>query len=107
MQKIKILLQVAAIAIVSVGCMSVPRTTISFDPKTKQVAIESPKDITLEGLKIHYAPGSESASAQFDVTVDNYTAKNNVEMLREVVKQNQETALGGAKLLGTLLDMAK
>lgn len=107
MPTIKKILQVLTVAVVATGCMSVPRTTISFDPKTKQVAIESPKDITLDGLKIRYAPSSDTTQAQFEVTVDSYTAKNNVEMLREVVKQNQETALGGAKLLGTLLDMAK
>ena len=107
MQKIKVSLLALSITLLTPGCMSVPRTTIKFDPEKKSVDIVSPKDIALKGLHLSYVPATATNTASFQVDVESYEAKNNVEMLREVVKQNQETAMGGAKLLGNLLDMAK
>lgn len=53
MKKTLLAITIAAAAVVMTGCMaqSVPRLTLSVNPKTHQVDLSNPKDTTVKGFK--------------------------------------------------------
>ncbi len=65
----------------------------------------------MEGVHLSYVPATATNRAEFVVSIERYTAKNNVELFKEVVRQNQETTARavdlGAKGLGTILSHMK
>jgi hypothetical protein len=92
-----------------IGCMSVPQTTVSFDPSKNSLTIQSPKDITAEGVSVTKTVGT-NGEASVNITVQKYESKNNIEVLRAVIEQNnatlQRVSEGSAAALGTLLKNA-
>lgn len=83
------------------GCAFVPQTHVAFNPSTGELTVKSPKDVTLNGLRAGVTNGAAY------IEIEEYSSKNNVEVLRAVTDANAETAKKGAELIGTLLDAAK
>lgn len=92
---------VLAAALLCAGCAFVPQTHVTFNPATSELKVKSPKDVTLKGLSAGTTNGSSY------ITIQEYSSKNNVEVLRAVADANAETAKKGAELFGTLLDASK
>lgn len=87
------------------GCMSVPQTGIRFNPQTKALDIQSPKDVEIESATVVESNGF------FSITVTGYKAKNNIEVIKAIAESNQkrleDSAKVGGALLGTAIDLAK
>lgn len=79
----------------------VPKTSIRFNPETKQLDIQSPKDVEIHGLH------ATATNGMYRLDVDKYSAKNNIEVIRAVTEANAANAKKGAELVGTLIDAAK
>ena len=84
MKKLKVLCALAA-AILLAGCNSVPKSEISFNPKTYTFNISSPKNVTIGGLN-----ASLTTNGTVTIVVTNYSSKNDVEILRAVANANAE-----------------
>ena len=76
------------------GCVAlpVPRTEIKFDPATKSLAIQSPKDVQITNVVI------VATATNFSLTIGSYSSQNPVEVIRAAVtaQQNQMTAANDA-----------
>lgn len=68
------------------GCLRPPATRFAFNPKTHEIAIRSPKDIELTNLTV-----SIDTNGHASIKIDSYRSKNNVEVLAEISKANQES----------------
>ncbi len=87
------------------GCMTVPPTEVSFDPKTQAIKVKSPKDVEIESAS------ASSSNGVFYIEVRGYKSKNNLEVIRAVVTANAESRKAieenGAKLVGEVIGAMK
>lgn len=67
------------------GCASVPRTTISFNPKSHSITIQSPKDIELTNLTAVIETNGTAS-----VKVESYRSRNSIEAIQAIAQQNIE-----------------
>jgi hypothetical protein len=76
-----------------------PKTTIRFDPATKAVDIQSPKDIEIQNFSLLYMTNGEVS-----LTFSNYTSHQNASVVNAVAAYNkamQDAALkAGEEALG-------
>ncbi len=83
-----------------------PRTIIRFDPMTKAVQIESPKDVEINGFSLLYLTNGEVS-----ITFSNYTSRQNATVVNAVAEYNkamQDAALkAGEKVLGTAASLVR
>lgn len=96
----------ALLALLAAGCVSVPRTEVAFDPKTRSLTIRSPKDIAISNLTVTAGDGGA-----FTLTMGSYSSRNSAEVIGAVAAQNAATLqkvseIGGAAV-GELLKHAK
>lgn len=88
------------------GCASVPRTEITFNPKTHSITIQSPKDVELTNLTV--AIDTNGAAA---VRIDSYRSRNNIEAIQAIATQNIEMtkAIGaiGAQVIADTVSKIK
>lgn len=91
------------------GCSlhnSMPRTIIGFNPKTKAVQIESPKDVEINGFSLLYM-----TTGEVNITWNNYASRQNVSVVNAVAEYNkamQDAALkAGEKVLGTAASLVR
>ncbi len=91
------------------GCslhQSMPRTIIGFNPATKALSIESPKDVEINGFALTYA-----TNGQVSITWSNYVSKQNASVVNAVAAYNkamQDAALkAGEQVLSTVAGLAK
>lgn len=92
---------ITPIILILCGCAMVPATKISFNPRTGELNVRSPKDVELTGLHA-YATNGVSA-----IDIQKYSSKNNIEVIKAVTQANAETQKKGAELIGTIIDSAK
>ena len=64
------------------GCMTVPQTTISYDPATHSLDIKSPKDTRIKKI------AATTDGPDFLIEVDEYESANNVDVVRVIAEQN-------------------
>jgi len=87
------------------GCMSVPATTIKYDPSSKQLDLGSPKDVTINKASVVESNGF------FSLTLEGYSAKNNLEVIKAVVEGNakarQSIEENGAAIIGKVIGEMK
>ncbi len=83
-----------------------PRTIIGFNPTTKAVQIESPKDVEINGFALTYL-----TNGQVSITWSNYVSKQNASVVNAVAAYNKaltDAALkAGEQALGTAVGLAK
>lgn len=99
--KTNLLLIGALLVVGCVGCASVPKTRISFNPVTKEIVIQSPKDVELTNLS---ATINKDGGAL--ILVGTYTSKNNAEVINAVATQNANTWKAISDLTSKLADTA-
>ena len=63
------------------GCVSVPKTEFTFDPRTHKLTIKSPKNVELRGLN-----ATISTNGVLTVTVETYTSKNDWQVVQAVME---------------------
>ena len=79
--------------VIMAGCASVPATKIAFNPVSKQLTIQSPKDVELSNLV-----ATINTAGECKIEVGTYVSKNNAEVLAAVAAGNASTM----KLVGDL-----
>ncbi len=91
------------------GCsinQTMPKTTIRFDPVTRSVDIQSPKDIEIQNFSLLY-----QTNGQVSLAFSNYTSHQNASVVNAVAAYNkamQDAALkAGEKALGAAAGFAK
>jgi uncharacterized lipoprotein YajG len=96
----------AVALLLATGCAHVPRTSITFNPKTHEITIQSPKEIELTNLTATIAPDGSAT-----VKVESYRSRNSVEVIQAIAQQNNEMvkAIGdiGAKVVGEAVSKLK
>ncbi len=83
-----------------------PRTIIGFNPATKAVQIESPKDVEINGFALTYL-----TNGQVSITWSNYVSKQNASVVNAVAAYNKaitDAALkAGEQALGAAVGVVK
>jgi len=85
------------------ACNTVPATRISFNPKTGELNVKSPKNVSIEDLEAGVQNG-----APF-IKVKRYNSTNSAEVVNAVVAANSamfQSAADGGKALLKLLEKA-
>lgn len=100
MNKTKLIVGLALIVSMA-GCISVPKTEISFNPKTKQLKIKSPKNVSFEEVKV------SQTETNFTMTVKNYGSTNDMAIVATVTKAQGEVAKSGLELISKLAELGK
>lgn len=77
----------AAICVMAIGCVNVPKTLISGDMNTGKFSISAPKDGTLEGFQL-----TRLTNGAIQITVQRHTVRMNPDVI-------QQTAAGQAQLI--------
>lgn len=83
------------------GCMSVPKTSIKFNPQTKQLDIQSPKDVCLTNLS------AEMAGDVVKITIGSYSSRNDAAIIKIVADQNIKAVQNAADMGKAAIDAAK
>lgn len=95
----------AILAKVLCGCMTVPATTIKYDPQTKTLDLGSPKDVVIDRATVVESNGF------FSLTLEGYSAKNNYQVIKAVIEHNEASmktaAENGGVLIGKVLKEVK
>lgn len=86
--------------LVLAGCSTVPSTSIWFNPRTKELRIKSPKNISIGGISIL------SSSNSFSMNVTNYTSTNDSAVLEVVTKAQAAEAQSAATVINNLANLA-
>lgn len=72
------------------GCMSVPKTVVSFDPVKHTLDIQSPKDIAITNISVLTLSATATNPATFLLTIGSYSSKNNIDVIKAIVERNSE-----------------
>lgn len=95
----KPILALLVIAALAAGCARVPKTSISFNPKTRKLDIRSPKDIEIQNLSARIGTNGETV-----IAIESYAGRNNAEVINAVAAQNaaamQKIAELGGQAIG-------
>lgn len=101
-----------SIALLSTGCMGVPKTKVSFNPATGEVAIASPKNIALESAEFTKTTVTKGGVSNIiTAKVKGYSSTNSVEALKAIAEANANSMAALAKVgqdtLATAIKAAK
>lgn len=79
------------------GCtLPVPKTAIAFNPTTRTLSIQSPKDVKFAKVELL------SEGTNFTLTVTDYSSANNVEVIRAAVEAQQSQMAEANKALNAI-----
>lgn len=80
--------------------MHVPATRVSFNPRTHELTVRSPKDVELTNL---VATVNSNGTA---ISIGRYSSRNNAEVIGAVAAQNAATLKAVAELGGQVIGEA-
>ena len=96
---------IASVLLVStIGCTldkNVPKASITYNPVSKTFDIRSHKDITMTNLSYIVA-----TNGTVSLTIGNYEAKSNVEVIRAAVEAQQQQIKGSLDAINQILQAA-
>jgi hypothetical protein len=93
-------LVILAAALALCGCQTVPRSMFSYNPSTRTVGVESPKDTEIRGLHIEIKPDGTAL-----IDVEYFMSKNNFDVVAAIAESNAKiSADATAKAKDVLLE---
>lgn len=101
--RMKTTLGLLIVAALFTGCIApkIPQTELKFNPNTKSLIINSPKDVTIGGATVIQNTNG------FSMTVTNYSATNNAAMVIAIGQAQAEVAKNALQTINNLAELGK